>query len=57
LPSLLGDKDFAGRHSRGTGFRAESLAANRKVKNFWASRFVRIRAESSFISIKSGANP
>ena len=33
------------------------LAANRKVKNFCASRLIRIRAVLSFISIKSGANP
>ena len=52
-----GDKNLADRQSRGTSFRSSLSPANRKVKNFCASRFIRMRAESSFISIKSGANP
>ena len=50
-------REFATRQSRGTGLHKVSFSANRNVKNFCDSRFVKIRAVFSFISIKSGASP
>ena len=57
FPGLAGGNDFADRQSRGTDLRPSSFSANRSQKNFCVSRFIRIRAVFSLISIKSGANP